>query len=153
MNHPSTAREALIAETIGEIAALVDRVEALAPALDAGRLALAQASAELASQLVAFEHRMAATTENAKAQAVKHIARRTDEMARTSLDVQTRAMQEAAHGLFRAEIGPALQRLITPLQHLTDRSAGTWERWLTHAATAAAASALTWALAAYLWAR
>lgn len=159
MNHPSTAREALIAETIGEIAALVDRVEALTPALDASRLALVQTLAELSSQVVAFEHRMAATTENAKAQAVKHIARRTDEMARSSLEAQTRAMQEAARGVFRTEVGPALQRLITPLQHLTDlknlkdKGARTWECWLTHAATAAVASALTWALAACLWAR
>ena len=152
MNHPSTAREALIAETIGEIAALVDRVEALAPALDASRLALVQASAELASQIIAFEHRMTATTENAKVQAVKHIARRTDDMARSSLAEQTGAMEAAAREMFRAELGPALQRLVMPLQHLADlahRGTYPWERWLTHAATAAVASAITWAVAAW----
>ena len=156
MSHPSTAREALIVETIGEVAALIDRVEAVAPALEAGRLALINASAELAGQVTAFESRMAGITENAKVQAVKHIARRTDEIARGSLDAQTRAMEEAARMLFRAEVGPALQRVAMPLQHLADlahRVARPWERWLTHAATAAVASALTWALAAWLWAR
>ena len=156
MNRPSTAREALIVEAIGEVAALIDRVEALAPALDASRLALVRASGELAGQVVAFENRMAAITENAKVQAVKHIARRTDEMARSSLDAQTRAMEEAARALFRTEVSPALQRLVMPLQHLADlahRGARPWERWLTHAATAAVASALTWVLAAWLWAR
>ena len=153
--NPSTAREALIVEALGEVAALMDRVETLAPALDASRRALVEASAGLAHQVTAFEARMAAITENAKLTAVKHIARRTDEITRSSLDAQTRAMEEAARALFRAEVGPALQRLVMPLQHLTDlaqRGARPWERWATHAATAAVACAATLALAARMWA-
>ena len=156
MNGTSSAREALIAETLGEMAALLDRVEAVAPALDASRLALINASTELAGQVTAFESRMAGITENAKVQAVKHIARRTDEMARNSLDAQTRAMEEAARLMFRTEVGPAIQRLTMPLQHLAElaqRGARPWERWLTHVATAVVASGLTWALAIWLWAR
>jgi hypothetical protein len=156
MNGTSSAREALIAETLGEMAALLDRVEAVAPALDASRLALINASTELAGQVTAFESRMAGIAENAKTQAVKHIARRTDEITRVSADAQTRAMEEAARMLFRNEVGPAVQRVAMPLQHLADlahRGAHPWQHWLTHAATAAAASAVTWALAAWLWAR
>ena len=156
MSGLSTAREAFIVETLGEVAALVDRVEAVAPALEASRLALINASAELAGEVTAFESRMAGITENAKVLAVKHIARRTDEMARVTLDTQTRAMEEAARMLFRTEVSPALQRVVMPLQHLADlahRGARPWELWLTHAATAAVASVLTWALAAWLWAR
>lgn len=156
MNGTSSAREALIAETLGEMAALLDRVEAVAPALDASRLALINASTELAGQVTAFESRMAGITENAKMQAVKHIARRTDEITRVSAEAQTRAMEEAARMLFRTEVGPALQRVAMPLQHLADlahRGAHPWQHWLTHAATAAAASSTTWALAAWLWAR
>ena len=93
MNGTSSAREALIAETLGEMAALLDRVEAVAPALDASRLALINASTELAGQVKAFESRMAGITENAKMQAVKHIARRTDEITRVSAEAQTRAME------------------------------------------------------------
>ena len=156
MNGPSSAREALIAEALGEVAALLERVEAVAPALDASRLALINASTELSGQVTAFESRMAGITDNAKTQAVKHIAHRTDEIARASTEAQTRAMEEAARMMFRTEVGPALQRVALPLQHLADlahRGARPWEHWLTHAATAAAASALTWALAAWLWAR
>ena len=156
MNGTSSAREALIAETLGEMAALLDRVEAVAPALDASRLALINASTELAGQVTAFESRMAGITENAKMQAVKHIARRTDEITRVSAEAQTRAMEEAARMLFKTEVGPALQRVAMPLQHLADlahRGAHPWQHWLTHAATAAASSASTWALAAWLWAR
>ena len=156
MNTASSAREALIVETLGEMAALLDRVEAVAPALDASRLALINASTELAGQVTAFESRMVSITENAKAQAVKHIARRTDEIARVSADAQTRAMEEAARMLFRTEVGPALQRVAVPMQHLADlahRGAHPWQHWLTHAATAVVASGLTWAVAAFLWVR
>jgi len=99
---------------------------------------------------------MADITENAKTQAVKHIARRTDEIARLSAQAQTRAMEEAARSLFRTEVGPALQRVAIPLQHLADlahRGAHPWQHWLTHAATAFVASGVTWATAAWLWAR
>lgn len=153
MSRSSTAREALIAEALGDISALVDRLEAAAAGLDANRQALADASAELARQTAASEQRMAALTENAKIQAVRHIARRTDEMTRTALDTQSQAMAHAAQALFRAEVVPALQRLTAPLQHstdLADRGARPWVHWLTHAATAAVASALTLALATWL---
>lgn len=153
MNRPATAREALIIEAIGEVAGLIERLEAVAPALDANRQALVQASADVAGQVAAFENRLAGITENAKVQAVRYIARRADEMARSSLDAQTRAMEVAARTLFRSELGPALQRLVVPLQHLADRGARPFERWLTHAATAVVASALTWVIAAWLWAR
>lgn len=156
MSNLSSAREAFIVETLGEVAALLDRVEAVAPALDSSRLALIHASTELADQVTAFENRMAGITENAKVQAVKHIARRTDEIARGAVETQTRVMEESARMLFRTEVGPALQRVAMPLQHLADlahRGARPWQHWLTHAATAVVASALTWALAAWLWAR
>lgn len=156
MNRPSTAREALIVEAIGEVAVLIERVEAAATTLDTSRLALTEAGAALAGQLAAFENRVTGITEHAKVQAVRHIARRTDELARSSMDAQMRAMEEAARGAFREEVGPALQRLVMPLQHLAElanRGAHPWDCWLTHAATAVVASALTWALATWLMAR
>ena len=156
MTNLSSAREAFIVETLGEVSTLLDRVEAVAPALDASRLALINASTELAGQVTSFERRMAGITENAKVQAVKHIARRTDEIARGAVETQTRVMEESARMLFRTEVGPALQRVAMPLQHLADlahRGARPWQHWLTHAATAVVASALTWTLAAWLWAR
>jgi len=150
MNRPSSAREALIAEALGDVAQLLDRVETVVPALEAARQALMQAGLQLAGRLGAFEGRMAALTENAKTQAVQHIVRRTNELARQSLDAQTRAMSEAAQTLFRTEAGPALQRLAVPLQQLVERVDRPWVGWLTHAATAACASALTFVLTVYL---
>ena len=154
MTHPSTTREALIVEALGEAGKLIRQVEALAPALDESRQALADAHSGLADQLTAFEGRVTAfeaqvlaLTEKAKVVAVKHIQARTDEAARRSADVQSRAMADAARIAFGAEVGAALQRL----KALHDAPQRRWEQLLTHAAAAAAASAVT--LALVLWAR
>lgn len=149
MTHPSTTREALIVEALGEAEKLIRQVEALAPALDQSRQALADAHSGLARQLAAFEAQVLALTEKAKVQAVKHILARTDEAARRSIELQSRAMADAARVAFGADLGAATQRLQT--QH--ERPGRRWEQWLTHAAAAATASAATWTLAVILWAR
>lgn len=149
MTNPSTTREALLVEALGEAAKLLRQVEALAPALDRSRQALADAHSGLTGQLAAFESQVAALTEKAKVQAVKHILTRTDEAARRSSDRQSRAMADAARVAFGAELGAALQRL----QSLHERPGRRWEQWLTHAAAAATASAATWTLAVLQWAR
>ena len=153
MTHPSTTREALIVEALGEAAKLIRQVEALAPALDESRQALADAHSGLASQLAAFEAQVSALTEKANVVAVKHILARTDEATRRSIDLQGRAMADAARVAFGAELGATMQRLQLALQPLIDRQERGWEQWLTHAAAAATASAVTWTLAVVLWTR
>jgi len=151
-----TAREELMAVAIGDLGALLDRVETLAPQLDASRMELLRTSAELGEQVAAYSKRMDEITENAKVQAVKHIARRADAMARGTVDTQTRAMEEAARLVFRNEVSPALQRVTLPLQEvaaMARKGARPWERWLLHAATAMLSSAISWAMAAWLWLR
>jgi hypothetical protein len=149
MTNPSTTREALIVEALGEAAKLIRQVEALAPALDRSRQALANAHSGLEGQLAAFEAQVTALTEKAKVQAVKHILVRTDEAARRSIDLQSRAMADAARVALGAELGATVQRM----QSLHDRPGRRWEQWLTHAAAAATASAVTLTVAVLLWAR
>jgi hypothetical protein len=155
MTSPTTAREALIAEAIGEVAELVGRVEALMPALDSASHALLEADAQLRDHLSGLERRMAAITEKAKDQTARHIAECADQATRRSMDQQSRAMADAARVAFGAEIGATMQRLHSTLEPLlSPRKHGPlWGRWLSHAATAAAASALTWALAAHVGVR
>jgi hypothetical protein len=153
MTHPTSAREALIAEAIGEASILIRQVEALAPAMDESRQALADAHSGLADQLAAFEAQVMALSEKAKVQVVKHILARTEEGARRSAELHSRAMADAARVAFGAELGATMQRLQSTLQPLLERQDRRWERWLTHAAAAATASALTWTLAVVLWAR
>ena len=151
-----TAREELMAVAIGDLGALLDRVETLAPQLDASRLELLRTSTDLAEKVEAYSRRMDELTENAKVQAVKHIARGADEMARGTVDTQTRAMAEAARVVFRNEIGPTLQQVTLPLREaaaMARKGARPWEGWLLHAATAVLASAISWAMAAWLWLR
>ena len=150
MNAPATAREALIVEAIGEVAKLIQDVEALAPILNESGRALQQANTGLRDELASFERRIAAIAENAKTQALKYIAARVDQAAGRAIDLQSRAMADAARVAFGAELGETMQRLQTTLQPLLERREPLWERWLTHAAAAAAGSAATWTLALYV---
>jgi hypothetical protein len=146
---PSTVREALIAEAIGEVAHLLDRAEALERAMAESRRDILNAHTQLSQELA----QLTAVTEHAKVQAVKHILARTDEVARRSVDVQTRAMSAAASALFKSEVEPATQRLAARLEQLAHRIHHRWESWLVLAATAVVSSALTWAVAAWAWTR
>ena len=152
----TTAREELMAVAIGQLGELLDRMDTLAPNLDASRMELLSTSTDLVNKVEAYAKRMDEITENAKVQTVKHIARRADEMARGTVDTQTRAMEEAARVVFRNEVGPTLQRVTLPLQDVADlarKGARPWEGWLLHVATAVLASAISWAMAAWLWLR
>ena len=153
MTHPSSTREALIVEALGDAAKLIRQVEALAPALDRSRQALADAHSGLSGQLSAFDSHVVALAEKAKVQAVKHILARTDEAARHSVELQGRAMADAARVAFGAELGATIQQLQSTLQAPHERPGSRWEPWLTHAAAAATASAVTWTVAVMLWAR
>lgn len=145
-----------MAVAIGDLGTLLDQFEKLAPQLEASRMELLSTSTELAERVEAYSKRMDEITENAKLQAVKHIARRADEMARRTVDTQTRAMEEAARVVLRNEIGPTLQRVTLPLQEvvaMARKGARPWEGWLLHAATAVLSSAISWGMAAWLWLR
>lgn len=147
-----SAREALIVEALGDVARLLDRVQTMASSMDQTRQALSDANAELLHRVITFEANMSAILEVARTRAVEHIARRTDEAARCSLEKQSIAMTEAARSIFRTEVGPALQRFITALQPLVlcvDRLERSRDRWLAHAVTAALTCATTVSLTVY----
>lgn len=135
MSRPATAREALMVETIGELAELIQRVEALAPALDGTRAELLKANAALEHEVAGLQNRMAEVTEIARTQVVRYIAQRAEEAARKALDQQSRAMADAARVAFGAELGATMQRLQTTLLPLIEDQQRRWERWLVHAAT------------------
>ena len=149
MNEPVGAREALLIEAIGEMVNLIESVDRLTPELREASQEIDRAREGLRSSLAAFETQVLALTEKAKVVAVKHILARTDEAARQSADLQSRAMADAARVAFGADLGATLQRL----QSLQSRPGPRWEPWLTHAAAAATASAATWTLAITLWVR
>jgi hypothetical protein len=79
MTDPTTLREALIVEALGEAAKLIRQVEALTPMLDQSYQALLQADGGLRDTLTSFAGRMAAITENAKTLTVQHLAMRAED--------------------------------------------------------------------------
>jgi hypothetical protein len=154
VNPPVTSSEALLIEALAEMSGVLDRAEALIPALDMGQRGMVEANTKLVAQLAAIEVRMAAFAETAKIHAAKHIAERTDEAAKRAINLQLRAMQEAARMLFQKELGPALQALVQPLQRVQEvarQSARPWDAWLTHATTAGIASLWTWLATSGVW--
>ena len=143
MSHPRTAREALLAEVIGDVAKLIERLEAIGPVVDQGCGALDEARQSLRQDLANLEHRIAAVTEAAKSQATRQVALRVDEAARRTIEAQSRAMADAARIAFGAELGATMQRLHVELRPLLEDRHRRWESWLTHAATALASALAT----------
>jgi len=151
MNGPSTAREALIVEALGEVARLVDRIEALTSSMEAKRQALADASGELGDRLKAFEAGMASIISlKVQASAAEQLVRRAVKASSESIEVQTRAMSEAARQAFAAQLDSTLARLTASVQQLIHRVERPCDLWLTHLATAIASSLLTWFVASSL---
>lgn len=143
---PSTAREALVVEAIGDIVGLLNRLEALGPTIDASRQACVEASGQLCAAIEALEARMAAVSETARTQIVKHIVQRTEDAARRAQELHSRAIAAAAREVFRGEVERAMQCLAQALQTPGAAKPPVWEAWLTHAATAVTASVATWLL-------
>ena len=144
MSDPTTAREALIVEVLGEVALLLDRIESLSSSMEVGRLGLANASAELDSRLKAFELGTASVAQQVQVKAIEHIVRRTGKATSDAIELQARAMSAAARLAFSAEVDSNLARLTHSLQQALHRVDRLWDLWLTHAATAAVSAAFTW---------
>lgn len=151
MTDPITAREALVAAIAGDLAQLLDRAEALQPAMVENSQSVVAAHTQLAEQLAAFEAQIIALTEKAKVQLVKHVITRTDAAARQAVEEQTRAMTKAATQLFDTRVDPRIQQLAKVVAYQVDRIGRPWGRWWTHAATALASCVATLAVVEHLW--
>lgn len=143
MSHSPTAREALIAEMLGDVARVLDRVDVLIPALERARI-------DLADQLAVFEGQMGMLTEKAKLTTAEHISRRTHEATANAIRQQTQAMSETARAIFGKELATSFRQLVQPLEQLILRLERPWRQWFACAMAAGAASvgssALTWLL-------
>jgi hypothetical protein len=139
----TTAREALIAEAIGDVGRLLDRIDPLVRALEESRAALANASGGLDWRVREFEVQVAAFTDRAKTVIVKHVERHSAEIVAQSNEAQTQAMRKAARQLFDEEVGPTLRQLTESLRRIVEMTLRPWDGWLTHLATAVTSAVLT----------
>lgn len=137
---PTTTREALIAEMLGDMSALLDRFEAL-PAITAASedqiklsaVALAEAGDKYRLAVTAF-------TEQAKAELSEYLDRQT---ARTA-EEQRAAMQEAARIAFRGEASDKAAFLSAALADaVREFKRSKWDRLLEHTITAVVASIIS----------
>jgi hypothetical protein len=150
MSAPSTSREALMAELLGDLAKLLDRVETLAPKIDAARQALVGAATEVVSNVKPLPSRVAAITDRAEVKAVEHIVKPTNAVARVSPEAQTAAMSQAAQDVLNNEVATTLQRLTVSLEQIARGANKPWVAWATHASTAAISAAATSTLVLYV---
>lgn len=150
MNAPSTAREALIVEALGDVATLLERVEVLTSSMEVARLAMDNAGAELGDRLKNFESGLSSVTQQVRAKAVEHIVRRAAESTSLTIEKQARAMNTAARLAFSTQVDSSLAQLATTLRQALHRVDRPWDVWLTHAATAAASAVITWAVVAWV---
>ena len=150
MSRPATAREALVAELLGDVAHLLDRVEALASRMEGAQQGLAGAANRVASLLKPFEDHIFAVGTEAGKRAVEHVAHRTNEIARHSAEQQTRSMTDAAQAIFAKEIEAPLQKLGSTVERIVKQAERPWESWLTLAATAISSAAASAAVTIHL---
>ncbi len=141
MNDPRDARilrEALSAQLLGDIDTLLKRVEALVPPINQAVSGLKGSAHNTTAALERFRITTQAIVDQAQTSAVDHIVRRTNTIAKATLDEQTDAMRAAARSLFDREANPLIKSLITDL-----RARNSFRQlWLPHIVTALLAAAL-----------
>ena len=141
MNAPRTAREALIAEMLGDLDRISDRVEAL-PALVASaedRLALTVGALNEAGD----KYRMAVTafSEQAKADLSEFFDRKAAQVASKTGEEMRASMQEAALLAFNSHASEKASRLGVALgEAAKEFRRSKWSRLAEHAITAFLAS-------------
>lgn len=145
---PPSAREALIAEALGEVALLLDRVDGVVQALELATASATDACARIDARAAAFEASTGALVEASKQHLVRHVAMKTEELGRAAGEAQVQAMRD----LFRDELGPLVERLAAECARRTAGSKGWHQHWV-YATTAVGTSAIAALAAIYLLSR
>jgi len=144
MNAPRTAREALIAEMLGDLDTLLARVEALPAAVGAAEERLGATVAALHDAGDKYRLAVTAFNEQAKADLTEYLDLKTAQVAAKTIDEQRAALQEVARAAFRSEASDKAASLGLVLGEAAKefrRSMGS--RVMEHAITALIASAFT----------
>jgi hypothetical protein len=137
-------REALIAEALGDIAVLLERLQAVGPALTSTSEAVMSAADLLATRSADAESRLTAFTQHAVTHLSKHLAHRAEELARAAVEVEAKALQATGRKLIQEELGPSVQRLVRALNESAHRRLH-WRSVAVGATTALVASSVAWA--------
>lgn len=147
MAAPNTAREALIAEMLGDLDSIIQRAERLPAMVDAAEGKLTATAKALESAGDKYRLAVTAFNEEAKAELSEYLDRKTTQAVAKTLEENKAAMQDAARLAFRSEASEKAANLgivLADAAQIFRRSM--WSRILEHAITAMIASATTAAL-------
>lgn len=133
---PTTAREALLAELIGEVAQLLSRAETLTQQMNTARQGLANAAVDVVTAAVKAQAQVTQLGGKVQRKVIEHVRHRTNEITRDAFSQQRSAMAESARTLFHDEVGPTLAKLTADLRAAIEKANHPWDGWLAHAATA-----------------
>ena len=144
MSDPRTMREALAAQMLGELDALVSKVEALPKAIDQAEKRVTDSVTTLDQAGDKFRMAVTAYVEQAKTELTEYLQRKSKEVAAATVEEQRTVMQEAARAAFRTE---AIERAASLGRSLSEASKefqrGHLSRIIEHGITALVASGLT----------
>lgn len=141
---PRTAREALIAEVLGDLDTLLDRVEKL-PALVDGSGEKIAATIKILEE-AGDKYRMAVTAfnEQAKADLSEYFDRKASQVAASTCEEQRAAIQEIARTAFQTVATDRAEKLGLTLSQAAKDFRRSWlSRMMENGATALIASGLT----------
>jgi hypothetical protein len=156
MNPASSAKEALIAEALGDLALLLDRLETVGPTVDASRAALLKSSEAIAKEIAEFAPDMRKFTHHAKLQTEKFVAHQLAQATTSAREAQLKLMEEAARELFKTKVDPVVRQVSAQLQHMAQLAQPRkhpWMPWLTHISAFVTGAALTWLVVVAIWVR
>lgn len=105
MSGAQTVREALIAELLGDVDAIMARIEAMPATLAGAEDRVAATVAALNEAGDKYRLAVTAFTEQAKAELSEHLDRQQAKIAASRIEEQTAAIEEAARLAFRKEAG------------------------------------------------
>ena len=141
-----TAREALVAELLGDTERMLDRIDAVMPKLEAATARMEVVAATLPEATeVATKWCSKAVGEICDA-ASKNVVVNTNRNAKIAFLAQAAELKVAAKGVFDEQVTPPLRQLTSQLHAAIRQSQDSWDRWVTHAATAVLAACLPTAL-------
>ena len=130
MNSANTAREALIAEALGEMGTLLDRLEALVPAMDELGQTAWRAHEKLIERINRFDNQVQNSINEAESEALRRILRHAEDITRKSLATHATAMTTTARELFRTEFDPATVRVLAQMQEFAQRRTSSRMVWI-----------------------
>ena len=147
MSGPRTTREALIAEMLGDLDGLLNRIEKLPVLVDDAEGKLSNTVSALDEAGDKFRLAVTAFTEQAKADLAEYLDLKTAQAAQTSaktVEEQRAALQEAARMAFRSEASDKAESLGIALSEAAKQfRRSMFSRLMEHAITALVASGFT----------